>query len=66
LENLLTVSLSRLTAGGSPYGDFDVGLFVFDIDSNGKATCVRPAATRKTLERKAEGTVGAAIVRGIS
>lgn len=57
---------NRLNAGRSPYGNFDVGLFVFDIDSNGKASFVRPAATLKTLERKAEGTVGAAILRGIS
>lgn len=41
-----------LTADSTHYAGLGVHLFVFDIDSEGRATTVRPAATRATLRRK--------------
>ncbi|KAK5171912.1 uncharacterized protein LTR77_003549 [Saxophila tyrrhenica] len=41
-----------LTAGGTFYGNMGIQEFVFDVDEQGRATCVRPAVMRKTLQRR--------------
>ena len=41
-----------LSAGSSPYGKLAINLFVFDVDGQGRATALSPAATRATLRRE--------------
>ncbi|UPK96763.1 hypothetical protein LCI18_007698 [Fusarium solani-melongenae] len=40
------------TVGGATYGALDMGLYIFDVDDDGKATEVSPLAFRTTLKRK--------------
>ncbi|KAF2803917.1 beta-lactamase/transpeptidase-like protein [Mytilinidion resinicola] len=40
-----------LAVYSSVYGAVDMGLFVFDIGADGRATCAEPAAVRAKLER---------------
>ncbi|KAI4167473.1 MAG: hypothetical protein LQ343_007186 [Gyalolechia ehrenbergii] len=51
-SGLLTVAADWLVVDSGTYGGLATGLFVFDIDENGKAMAVRPAAWRVTLEKK--------------
>lgn len=44
-------NIDWLTVGLSPYGKLGINLFVFDVDGQGRATALSPAATRVTLKR---------------
>ncbi|WAO85841.1 Beta-lactamase domain-containing protein [Fusarium falciforme] len=46
------LSADWTTVGGATYGALDMGLYIFDVDDNGKATEVSPLAFRTTLKRK--------------
>ncbi|RSL53331.1 hypothetical protein CEP54_010462 [Fusarium duplospermum] len=46
------LSADWATAGSVSYGALDMGLYIFDVDDDGKATEVSPVAFRTTLKRK--------------
>ncbi|KAL2692307.1 hypothetical protein Neosp_002713 [[Neocosmospora] mangrovei] len=46
------LSADWTTIGGPSYGALDMGLYIFDVDDDGKATEVSPLAFRTTLKRK--------------
>ncbi|KAM0415845.1 hypothetical protein ACHAPT_013205 [Fusarium lateritium] len=45
-------SADWVTVGLASYGALDMGLYIFDVDDDGKATEVNPVAFRTTLKRK--------------
>ncbi|RTE78237.1 hypothetical protein BHE90_007298 [Fusarium euwallaceae] len=46
------LSADWATVGSVTYGALDMGLYIFDVDDDGKATEVSPVAFRTTLKRK--------------
>lgn len=49
---LYSTDVDWLTVGSTPYGKIEIDLFVFDVDGQGRATALSPAATRATLRRE--------------